>query len=163
MSTLRRARKQHLSNLKSELSNLSPTSKSWWHLVKSVSSGYSPSNPSNIAPPPACSLLHHTTTKSAREKADCLNSVFASKYCVPNPSLSAHTLPSRTQLSLDSVSFCSDKVESLLSNLDSDSVTGPDGISPRVLKSCSSALAHPLICSRSSAICLEISKHYCPA
>ena len=34
-------------------------------------------------------------------------------------------------------------MESLLSNLDSDSATGPDGISPRVLKACSSALAHP--------------------
>ena len=32
----------------------------------------------------------------------------------------------------------------MLSNLDSDSATGPDGISPRALKSCSSALAHPL-------------------
>ena len=32
VSTLRRARKQHLSHLKSELSNLSPSSKSWWHL-----------------------------------------------------------------------------------------------------------------------------------
>ena len=44
----------------------------------------------------------------------------------------------------DSVSFSPDKVESLLSNLDSDSATGPDGISPRVLKTCSSALAHAL-------------------
>ena len=33
--------------------------------------------------------------------------------------LSAPTLPSHTQLSLDSVSFSPDKVESLLSNLDS--------------------------------------------
>ena len=47
-------------------------------------------------------------------------------------------------LSLDSVSFSSDKVESLLSNLDSDSATCPDRISSRVLKTCSSALAHPL-------------------
>ena len=34
----------------------------------------------------------------------------------------------------------------MLSNLDSDSATGPDGISLRVLKNCSAALAHP-ICS----------------
>uniref|UniRef100_UPI0035900AD0 uncharacterized protein n=1 Tax=Myxine glutinosa TaxID=7769 RepID=UPI0035900AD0 len=32
VSTLRKARKQHLANLKAELSNLSP-SKTWWHLV----------------------------------------------------------------------------------------------------------------------------------
>ena len=42
------------------------------------------------------------------------------------------------------MSFSPDKVESLLSNLDSDSATGPDGISPRVLKTSSAALAHPL-------------------
>ena len=29
-------------------------------------------------------------------------------------------------------------------NLDSNSATGPDGIGPRVLKTCSAALAHPL-------------------
>ena len=84
------------------------------------------------------------TADTAREKAECLNSVFASKSCVRNPSLSLPTSPSCTQLSLDSVFFSSDKVESLLSNLDSDSATRPDGISPRVLKTCSSALAHPL-------------------
>ena len=38
-----------------------------------------------------------------------------------------------------SVSVSSDKVESW-----SNCATGPDGISPRVLKTCSSALAHPL-------------------
>jgi len=70
--------------------------------------------------------------------------VFAAKSCVQNPSLSVPTLPSRTQLSLDSVSFSPDKVESLLSNVDSDSANGPDGISPCVLKTCSAALAHPL-------------------
>jgi len=84
------------------------------------------------------------TADTAREKAECLNSMFASKYCVRNSSLSVPTLPSCTQLSLVSVSFSSDKVEIFLSNLDSDSPTSPDGISPHVLKTCSSALVHPL-------------------
>ena len=70
--------------------------------------------------------------------------MFASKSCVPNPSLSEPTLPSRTQLSSDELNaadvpglcvFLSpEKVESLLSNLDSDSATGRDGINPRVPK-----------------------------
>ena len=104
---------------------------------------------------------------TTREKAECLNSVFASKSCVQNPSLSLPTLPSHTQLSLDSVSFSPDNVESLLSNLDSDSAIGPEGHQPMCTKnmllcSCSRSLCsiHPLICSTSSAICLEISKHY---
>ena len=133
VSTLRRAKKQHLSQLKSELSNLFPNSKSWWCLIKSVSGVCSPSLTSN-----------GRTADTAREKAECVNSVFALKSCVWNPSLSVPTLPSRRQLSLDSVSFSPDKVERLLWNLDSDSVTGPDSSSPRALKTCSSALAHPL-------------------
>ena len=84
------------------------------------------------------------TAHTAHEKAECLNSVFAAKSCVQNPSLSLPILPSRTQLSLDYVSFSPDKVESLLSILNSDSAPGPDGISPRFLITCSSALAHPL-------------------
>ena len=82
--------------------------------------------------------------------AECLNSVFACKSCVSNPSLSVPTLPSHTQLFLESVSFSLDMVESLLANLDSDSPTSPDGISLRARKTCSAALV----------FCLEICKHY---
>ena len=95
-------------------------------LVKSISGVCSPSIPSLTS--------NGCTADTAREKAECLNSVFASQPCVPNPSFSVPTLPSHIQLVLDSVSFSPDKVESLLSNLDSDSATSPDGISPRVLK-----------------------------
>ena len=62
----------------------------------------------------------------------------------PNPSLSVPILPYRVQLPLDSLSFASEKVEKVLSTLDSDSATGPDGISSRVLKSCSAALSHSI-------------------
>ena len=127
---------QQTPSFKSELSNLSHSSKSWWGLIKSVSDVCFTSIPSLTS--------NGHTADTAPEKAECLNSVFASKSCVQNPLLTVPTLPSHTQLSLDSVSFSSEKVESLLSNLDSDSATGPDGISPHVLKTCSSALAHPL-------------------
>ena len=92
VSTLKRARKQHLSHLKSELSNLSPSSKSWWHLVKSVSVVCSSSIPSLTS--------NGRTAETAQEKAEYLNSVFAYKSYIPNPSLSVPTLPSRTQLFL---------------------------------------------------------------
>ena len=91
------------------------------------------------------------TADNAREKAQCLNIVFASKYFIPNPLLSVDTLPTHTQLFLDSMSF-THKEESLLSNLDSDSATGPEAMSPRVLKTCSAALAavesHLALCVR---------------
>ena len=65
VSTLRRARTQHLSNLKSELSNLSPSSKSWWRLIKSVSGVCSPSIPSLTS--------NGRTADTTREKTECLN------------------------------------------------------------------------------------------
>ena len=57
--------------------------------------------------------------------------------------LSVPALLSRNQLLLDHVSFAPGKVEPCLATLDSNSATGPDGISSHVLKACS-ALAHPL-------------------
>jgi len=85
VSALRRARKQHCSNLKSELSNLSPSSKSWWH-PPSVSGVCAPSIPTLTS--------NGCSADTAREKAEYLNSVFASKSCVPNPSLTVPTSPS---------------------------------------------------------------------
>ena len=41
------------------------------------------------------------------------------------------------------LSFSPEKVEKFLETLDSDSATGPDDISARILKTCSAALAHP--------------------
>ena len=69
--------------------------------------------------PGVCSLSipslipNGTTYDSTREKAECLNSMFASKYCLSNPSL-------HTQVFLDSVSFAPQKVEKVLSTLNSD-------------------------------------------
>jgi len=66
VSTLRRARK-HLSNLKNELSNLSPSCITWWHLVKSVSGVCSPSIPSfssnGITADPPCVRRRNTSIR----------------------------------------------------------------------------------------------------
>ena len=66
VSTLRRARKQHLSHLKPKLSNLSPSSKSWWCQITFVSLLCSPSIPSLTS--------NGSTADTTREKAECLNS-----------------------------------------------------------------------------------------
>ena len=68
--------------------------------------------------------------------------MFASKSCVPNHSLLAPTLTHHNQLLRYSVSFALDKLLKFLANL--DSANGLDGISSRVLKSCSANLALPL-------------------
>jgi len=97
--------------------------------------------------PPIHSLTAKgTTANSAREKAECLNSVFASKSCVPNPSrsLSIPNLPSCTQLLLNYLSFAPEKVETFLATLDSHSATGLHDISSCVLKTCSAVFALPL-------------------
>ena len=85
-----------------------------------------------------------TTTDSTRKKAECPNSVFASKSCVPNPSLAVPIFPSCIQLLLNAVSFAPEMGERFLEMLDSDSATGPDGNSSHVLKTCSADFAPPL-------------------
>ena len=150
------------------ISNLSPSSKSWWCLVTSVSGGCSPSIPfltSNV-----------TTAISACENAECLNSVFASKFCISSPSHSvpilppSHSvpiLPCRPQLLVLCV-FCTWEGGEGCSTLNSGSAMGPNGIISCVLKSCSAALPpssichfHHIIYSGSSFICLEIHQHHC--
>jgi len=88
VSTLKRARKQRMANLKNELSKLSPCSKTWWSIVQSISGVCSPSIPSLSS--------NDTTADCVSQKAKCLNSVFVSKYCIPNTSLSVPTLCSYT-------------------------------------------------------------------
>ena len=82
VSTHKRARKQPLSTLNNELSNLSPSSETWWCLVNSASGVCYHSIPSLSS--------NRTTADSAREKAECFNSACASKSCVPNSSLCTH-------------------------------------------------------------------------
>ena len=55
-----------------------------------------------------CSLafvVKYLSPPSQTEKVECLNSMFVSKFCVPNPLLSVPTLPSHIQLFLGSVLF----------------------------------------------------------
>jgi len=77
---------------------------------------------------------HGNTANYTREKAECLNFVFASKSCVLNPSFSGSTRPWHTQLLLDSVSFAPEKVEKFLWTLYSGSATRMDSISSHELK-----------------------------
>ena len=82
-----------------------------------------------------------------------------SRYSSGHPSLSYPTAPG--------LRHTPEEMEKVLSTLDSDdSATGLDGISSRILKTCSAALTHPpstlftIIFTRSSSICLEI-RHHC--
>ena len=72
---------------------------------------------------PFLHFKYGTTAVSDHEKAERFNSMFASKYRVPNPSVSVPVLPSHTQLLLDSASFAPEKVETFLAILKSDSAT----------------------------------------
>ena len=122
------------------------------------------------APVPSLPSLQ-MAPQPAREKAQCLNSAFASKLFASLPLVSVPTLSSHTQLLLDRVSFALDKMEGFLESLDSDSATGPVSCDrnqltcPKNLLCCSCTFSfcsvHPIICLGSSYICCEISQHHC--
>ena len=126
-----------------------------------------------VCAPSIPSLISNgTTADSAQEKAECLDSVFASKSSVPNPSLSVLTPSSRMHILLDFTSFSPETVEKFLAILDSDTVTRPHVTekqhqlkSPKNLLCCSFTFSfcsfHPIICPRSSSIGLEVNQHHC--
>ena len=80
---------------------------------------------------------------SALDERECLISVFASKYHVPNIFYRSQSYPDVTTVNW-SVSFQPKKVDNVLSNLNHASVVDLDGISVHVLKSCSAVLTSPL-------------------
>ena len=57
------------------------------------------------APPSSLPSLQEAPQPTACQKAECINSVFPSKYCVPNPSLSVHIISSHIQLLLNTCHF----------------------------------------------------------
>ena len=75
---------------------------------------------------------------SAVDKVECLNKYFASVFTTENnriPSLKA------VHPSMDDIQVTTPGVFKLLNNLDAKKSSGPDDISPRVLKECASELA----------------------
>ena len=99
---------------------------------------------------------------TAEVKAECSNSVLASKSRVPNPSCSVPIAPRYTHCHLASVFYSPEKADKVLFGLDSASVKGSDSLSGHLLKSCKSDLASLLsvLLLWPPPLCFDVTKHY---
>ena len=77
-----------------------------------------------------------------QEMSECLVSVFASVFCSDIPQVQETHQASEDLMT--SLTISQDDVKLLLSNTDGNSVMGPDGIHPLVLKNCADVISYPM-------------------
>ena len=140
----RHAKEIFYNNLEfSLLSNFSHNKKDFWKIVKHFTTK---KDPVSLIPPlstPTASGAHlwHVTDG---EKADCLNSYFASVSSLDD---SHSVLPPFTELTdkvLDSIDITEDEINDIIVNLDPNKASGPDLTSNKMIKNVAGAMAKPL-------------------
>ena len=140
VSVLRRAQLVKEAQVRNQLRTGSLRDKQWWSTIKyTAGEGRSTDIPVLITGNTEC----HT----AKEKANCLADLFASKCSLGDADLSLEDLPQSESCPhppLTTIRCRASKVRRSLASLVTSKVTGPDGISARVLKECSVELSSPL-------------------
>ena len=137
-STCTWARNQLREDRRRKLSGPGVGNKTWWRLVKEQQGEYH-----REALPPLTRPDGSTAT-SSMEKATLLAELFANKMKVVDPARPAPQLPQETDRSVTTVLVTAEQVERLLGAVDVGKATGPDDVSPRVLKHCAKELSPPL-------------------
>eukprot|EP00117_Sycon_ciliatum_P010660 scpid33236/ scgid4028/ RNA-directed DNA polymerase from mobile element jockey; Reverse transcriptase len=135
------ARLAHQRRIRNKLTAGSLRDKEWWSTIKSAA-GKGRCSDIPLLTNPAGQEFH-----SSREKAECFAAHFANKCSLGNNDLCAADLPDLQRpayATLKHIHFRAATVKRHLANLAVSKATGPDGISARVLKMCSSELADPL-------------------
>ena len=93
---------------------------------------------------PLSMFLHSDKADTDAQKAELFNRFFFSVYSDASPFPSLSDLPLPLFSFLESIEFSSSDIYQALSSLNPSKSMGPDGINPRVLKSCACALSDPL-------------------
>ena len=126
-------------DLKAKLSGNSIGSKEWWTLVKEQQGLITHSRI------PVLNKADGTLARTSQEKAEVFAAQFSGKMSVPDPNRPTPNLDPRCMDRLDSIDINEDEVRRLLKKVNTKKATGPDEISPHLLKKCASELAKPLM------------------
>ena len=132
------ARKKLKEDRKKKLSGPGVGNKTWWSLVKEQQGSCH-----REAVPPLTRSDGSTAT-SSEDKATLFAELFTNKMKVDDPKLPAPHLTQETNNIVSNVLVTAEQVAQLLSAVDVGKATGPDDVSPRLLKNCSRELADPL-------------------
>ena len=149
-STSKWARKHWEEVMRRKLSGPGVGHKTWWALVKERQGLLH----QDSVPP--LTRADGSTATSSEDKAALLATAFAEKMQVRDPSRPPPVLPRETDHTITSVLVTAAEVEKVLRDIDVGKATGPDNISPRVLKNCARELSGPL--ATIFAACLEQNK-----
>ena len=125
-------------NLRRQLCGPGVGNKTWWSLVKDRQ-GLSRQD---TVPP--LTRPDGTVATSSKDKAQLLASLFARKMEVDDPDRSPPLLEQQCGETVTKVEVTHGLVETILRGLDAQKATGPDNVSPHVLKHCARELAAPL-------------------
>ena len=136
--------------MRQKLSGPGVGNKTWWALVKERQGLLHQDSVPPLTRPDG------STATSSEEKAALLAKIFADKMQVGDPNRPSPVLPQETGHTITSVLVTAEQVEKVLRDLDVGKATGPDNISPRVLKKCARELSSPLAIIFSA--CLEQKK-----
>jgi len=137
-STCRWARNQLKEDRRRKLGGPGVGNKTWWSLVKEQQGACH-----REALPPLTRPDGSTATSST-DKATLLAKFFANKMKVDDPARPAPQLAQETDRTVTAVLVTAEQVERLLGAVDGSKATGPDDVSPRLLKHCARELSTPL-------------------
>ena len=136
----RHAKESFNNNLElSLLTNLSNKKKEFWKIVKHFDSV------STI--PPLCTFNTSGSSVwhvSDDEKADSLNSFFASGFSLDDSHADLPTFTELTDKILDNIEITEEEIKDVIENLDPNKASGPDLISNRIIKNIARAIYKPL-------------------
>ena len=137
-ASCRWARRHQKEDFKQKLCGSGVDHKTWWRLVKEQQ------GTGHHEAVPQLTRADGSMATSSKDKPSLLTEFFTTKMKVNNVGRRPLHLPQETEYSVSEIQVTPEQVEHLMREIEESKATGPDDVSPRHLKHCTSELSGPL-------------------